>query len=270
MRSFSKDLIKCNCKYHLPKVFTKHRQNWRKIHMKRKKVIIIAIIASLICITSIIVVFCFSRNLQKQRAVVKIGVIDSYIPKETLESMNILNTNYTGSNSHTSNNHGKVTLKIIQDECKNSKIYYASVLNEENTSPIEDVVSAIEWCIDNKVDVICMSFATFTDDELLKSIVEKAISNNIIITASCVNFSNADCYPAMYNGVISVSEGFNKNATIIMKKKSLLVEIDGENIEGKGTSALNAYACGCIAKEISRGNNDLGKVIDKIVKKCNN
>ncbi|MBR2785942.1 MAG: hypothetical protein IKD76_00295 [Clostridia bacterium] len=55
-----------------------------------------------------------------------------------------------------------------------------------------------------------------------------------------------------------------------MKNKGFFVEIDGEKIEGKGTSALNAYVCGCIAKEISMGNNNLEKVIDKIVQKYNN
>lgn len=111
-----------------------------------------------------------------------------------------------------------------------------------------------------------MSFATITDDNLLRKTIENAIDNNIIITASCINLSNVDCYPAMYENVISVSEGTNKNATIIMKNKKFLVKIDGKIIEKTGTSVSNAYICGYVAKELSKCNNDVKEIVNKIKK----
>lgn len=195
---------------------------------------------------------------------VKIGIIDSYISKETLDSMNIININYTSCNSQINNNHGKVTLNLIQNECKYNQIYYASVLDENNMSSIEKVSLAIEWCVENKVDIICMSFATITDDIRLRKSIKKALNNNITIVAACMNLSNAKCYPAMYENVISVSEGLNKKATIVMKNRKFRVKIDGKVIEKTGTSFSNAYICGCIAGELSKGNNDVNEIINKI------
>ena len=181
-----------------------------------------------------------------------------------LNSMDITNINYTINKNETNNNHGKVTLRLIQNECKQSEIYYASVLDEENTSSIKNITSAIEWCTKNKVDIICMSFATTTDDEALRNSIAKAIDNNIIVTASCINLSNVNCYPAMYGNVISVSEGMNKNATIIMKNKKFRVKVDGEMVEKTGTSVSNAYICGYISKELSEGNNDVEEIVKQI------
>lgn len=230
----------------------------------RRKIIQILIIFFIICIF-----FLFSWSASRERKTVKIGIIDSYIQTQTLESMNITHVNYTNINKQTSNIHEKVTLKIIQSKCKNSEIYYASVLDENNTSSIENIVSALNWCIENKVDVICMSFATLTDDSLLKDAINKALSKNIIITASCINLSDKKYYPAMYDGVISVSEGLNKNATIIMKNKKISVMIDGKKLQKTGTSVSNAYVCGYISDEISKGNEDIKGIIKNISKDVN-
>lgn len=232
--------------------------------MKRKKNTLTIALICIICIFIVAIINLFNRTQPK--TAVKVGIIDSYIPEETLDLMNITNINYTANSGETNNNHGKVTLKLIQNECKYSEIYYASVLDEDNTSSIENVISAIDWCIENKVDIICMSFATFTDDNLLRQFIKKAIDNNIIITASCINLSNNDCYPAMYDNVISVSEGLNKNATIIMKNKKFRVKVDGKVIERTGTSVSNAYICGRIARELSKENSDIKEIVSKIRK----
>ena len=105
----------------------------------RRKIIQILIIFFIICIF-----FLFSWSASRERKTVKIGIIDSYIQTQTLESMNITHVNYTNINKQTSNIHGKVTLKIIQSKCKNSEIYYASVLDENNTSSIENAFSSLK------------------------------------------------------------------------------------------------------------------------------
>lgn len=143
-----------------------------EIDMNRRKIVVSITLACIICIFAVTIASCLSNTYSKKT--VKIGIIDSYIPKETLDSMSITNINYTTNSGETNNNHGKVTLEMIQNECRCTNIYYSSVLDEENTSSIENVVSAIEWCISNKVDIICMSFATLTDDNLLKNAIKKA------------------------------------------------------------------------------------------------
>ena len=109
-----------------------------------------------------------------------------------------------------------------------------------------------------------MSLSTVENNELLESTIENAIEKGIIITASCINLSNVQCYPAMYKDVISVSEGANKNAIITIRNKKFEVKENGKNVNKTGTSVLTAYVCGYIAKEKYKGNNDLNYIISSI------
>lgn len=83
-------------------------------------------------------------------------------------------------------------------------IYSVKVLNEKNSASISTVVKAIEWCIDNKMDVINMSFGIDRDSATLKKAIKKAYENNIILVASAGNNCEQVQYPAKYKEVISV------------------------------------------------------------------
>ena len=160
--------------------------------------------------------------------------------------------------------HGSMILSIIKQNVSNCEIFYCSVYDENCIGKIDDVATAINWCVDNNVDIITMSFATLTDDENVRECVKKAIDNNIIITSSCINLSDKTCYPAMYDGVISVSEGFNNQASVILKGKKVKFEIDGTEMEKREVSFLTAYVCGKIVNQLSEGNT-----VEEVVKDLN-
>ena len=61
--------------------------------MRRKKIGIAATLICIICILIVIIVCVLSKTQKKN--IVKIGIIDSYISKDILDSMNITNINYT-------------------------------------------------------------------------------------------------------------------------------------------------------------------------------
>lgn len=213
-------------------------------------------------ISSLILNFCACSNVKNGKTI-QIGIIDSCISPEIQNKYNIVQVNdIVGVKTDNNITHGSMILSIISKNVPNCEIFYCSVLNEKCNGKIQDVANAIDWCISNKVDIITMSFATLTDDDQIRKSVEEAIKSNIIITASCVNLSDVVCYPAMYNGVISVSEGFNTRAQIILKGKKVKFEIDGTEFEKREVSFLTAYVCGSIAKQLSDG-----KTIEAILKK---
>lgn len=213
-------------------------------------------------ILSLIFNFCACSNVKNGKTI-RIGIIDSCISPEIQNKYNIVQVNdIVGVKTDNNITHGSMILSIISKNVPNCEIFYCSVLNEKCNGKIQDVANAIDWCISNKVDIITMSFATLTDDDQIRKSVEEAIKSNIIITASCVNLSDVVCYPAMYNGVISVSEGFNTRAQIILKGKKVKFEIDGTEFEKREVSFLTAYVCGSIAKQLSDG-----KTIEAILKK---
>ena len=85
-----------------------------------------------------------------------------------------------------------------------------------------------------------------------------------IQTNNNITHGSKICYPAMYDGVISVSEGFNKQASVILQDKKVEFKIDGKKMKKREDSFLTAYVCGKIAKQLSEGNT-----VEEIVKTLN-
>lgn len=113
------------------------------------------------------------------------------------------------------NGHGTLVAGIIgaQDNnigivgiAPNAKIYPVKVLDRYGYGDINDVVNGIEWCIENKVQIINMSFAILKDNPILHKEIDKAIASGIIIVASADNsYGDEVGYPALYKNVISVT-----------------------------------------------------------------
>lgn len=87
-----------------------------------------------------------------------------------------------------------------------AELYPVKVLDKYGEGDISDIEEGIDWCIENKIQIINMSFAIEKDIPLLHSAVEKAVNAGIIVVASSGNtFSTKAGYPASYEGVISVT-----------------------------------------------------------------
>ena len=220
----------------------------------------------LVILTTLFLIFNFSAcSNTKNEKTIKIGVIDSCISSKIQDKYSITKMNdIVGVQTDNNITHGSMILSIIKQNVSNCEIFYCSVYDENCIGKIDDVATAINWCVDNNVDIITMSFATLTDDENVRECVKKAINNNIIITSSCINLSDKTCYPAMYDGVISVSEGFNNQASVILKGKKVKFEIDGTEMEKREVSFLTAYVCGKIVNQLSEGNT-----VEEVVKDFN-
>jgi subtilisin family serine protease len=86
------------------------------------------------------------------------------------------------------------------------ELYPVKVLNKFGEGDVLDILKGIDWCIENKMDIMNMSFAIEENDPTLKSSIERAVDAGIIIVASAMNSYGGDVgYPASYEGVISVT-----------------------------------------------------------------
>lgn len=105
-----------------------------------------------------------------------------------------------------------------------AEIYPVKVLDQYGEGDIVDIVRGIDWCIENKIQIINMSFALKDNDPLLKSSIEKALKSGIIIVASASNsFGGKVGYPASYDGVISVT---SVDENVHLAEKSPIGKID--------------------------------------------
>lgn len=205
---------------------------------------------------------------------IKIAIIDSGIDEQEARveiEKRFLHNKYTGD----SFGHGTAVASIIASEKSNKDnveglypqaiIYDANILDENGNAKMDEVISAIEWSIDQQVDIINMSFGIENDDSRLHEIVKKAVENKIIIVASAGNtFGMYTEYPAKYEEVLSISAvDENMNLFKYAAKGKIDFVAPGVDIEAarigsfseqerlSGTSFATAYATAIIATLLS-------------------
>lgn len=104
--------------------------------------------------------------------------------------------------------HGTICASIFSEYSVNCDIVDICVFedNDDKGEEIQnEIITALDWCGNNEIDIISMSVGTLTDfelDEIKKSIV-KLIKKNILIVAACNN-TNKVTFPASLHGVIGV------------------------------------------------------------------
>ena len=86
---------------------------------------------------------------------------------------------------------------------ENVELYSAKVLDENNTAPISRIIEAINWAIDEKVNIINMSFGTTANSQALYNAIQKANDAGILLIASAGNNETIE-YPAKYEEVVAV------------------------------------------------------------------
>lgn len=98
----------------------------------------------------------------------------------------------------------------------NVELYSIKVLNEYNEAPVSRIIQGIYKCIDEKVDIINMSFGTVNKSEALEKAIKAARNAGILMIASAGNRGKSDKnieYPAAYEDVLAVG-ATNSNAMV--------------------------------------------------------
>lgn len=85
----------------------------------------------------------------------------------------------------------------------NVKVYSARVLDENLEAPVDRIVQAIKWAIEEEVDIINMSFGLQNNVAELEAVIEEAAEAGILMIAAVGNGKNI-AYPAAYDEVIAV------------------------------------------------------------------
>lgn len=150
---------------------------------------------------------------------VKVAIMDSGIDFQHPDLGSSINQGYNAIDPSTLPNddygHGTLVGGIIAAKnnsigvvgvAPDTKIYPVKVLDKYGEGDIADIERGIDWCIENQIQIINMSFSIEDDKPLLKSSIEKALDAGIIVVASASNsFGGKVGFPASYENVISVT-----------------------------------------------------------------
>lgn len=89
-------------------------------------------------------------------------------------------------------------------------LYSVKVLAFDSTGSTSDIVSGLEWSVDNGMQVINMSLGSDDDSISVSRAIDNTYNAGVLVIAAAGNsgnvIGNGDCidYPSRYNGVVSV------------------------------------------------------------------
>jgi subtilisin family serine protease len=204
---------------------------------------------------------------------VKIAVLDSGL--EEFNSLGLADTqilNFTSSNTiYDKNGHGTMMINIISNKnvgiSPAAEVFSLKILNQDCKGNYLDTIKAIQWCMDNNIDIINLSIATAIDYPQLSEIIGKASKNGIIIISSLSNSFSKNNYPADYDNVIGIYTDYNMYQEKYYRVFCPFNEFYTKNkVEGCiGNSPATAYCSGIAARLIEKYTNNNIKYNNEMV-----
>ncbi|MBW6469936.1 MAG: S8 family serine peptidase [Methanosarcinaceae archaeon] len=84
-------------------------------------------------------------------------------------------------------------------------LYALKVLNSEGSGSYSNIISAIQWAVDNNMDVASMSLGGSSNLISLSRACDNAYRSGLVIVAAAGNDAGRVSYPAAYSSVIAVA-----------------------------------------------------------------
>ena len=123
----------------------------------------------------------------------------------------------------------------------------AKVLNSAGSGSYSNVIAGINWCVDNHAKVISMSLGGSSGSTALKTAVDTAYANNVLVVAAAGNSGNFKGkgdnvgYPAKYDSVIAVAATTTSNTRASWSSTGPAVELSAPGVGIKSTWLGGGY-----------------------------
>ena len=199
-------------------------------------------------------------------AALKVAVLDSGFSKEFGNALSF--TSLSPYNDPL--NHGKNISQIIKRHAPNTEIYVLQVCEEKNNHygpEPKAILKAINWCIENNIDIVNLSLTIKYNRDIAKAIEYGYRNKGIIFVAAAGNKSwssgfaarddgfvylkkNELSFPASCDYVISVGAS-SKNKVAKYSVNGADISTSGSFENMKGTSVACAYTTAKIANTLS-------------------
>lgn len=189
---------------------------------------------------------------------VKVAILDSgCIQHPDLINNIIGGKNFTSEGSETDyndlNGHGTHVAGIIAGNGKvmgvapNAKLLILKVLDKTGNGNCQGIYDAINYAIEQKVDIINMSLGIAINVNEIHTMLKKAVDNNICVVCACGNegdgkaFTDEYSYPAGYNEAISVGAIDNARVNAVFTNSNKEVDLVAHGVNVVSTHLNNGY-----------------------------
>lgn len=100
--------------------------------------------------------------------------------------------------------HGSALLEVIAGQAMAAEFAIAQIFSERLTTTPVQVAAAIDWLVEQQVDLINLSLGLRNDRDVLRSACERAVAAGVIVCASAPAKGDP-VYPSAYPGVFRMT-----------------------------------------------------------------
>ena len=126
-------------------------------------------------------------------------------------------------------------------------LFGVKVLDSAGSGQLTDIIAGIDWCVQNGMDVISMSFAGTSDMMSLEQAINNAYAAGLVIVAAAGNGGDGDpntddvAYPAKYYGAIAVAATAPDDSSPTFSAEGPDVELAAPGVAINSTSLDGGY-----------------------------
>lgn len=124
-------------------------------------------------------------------------------------------------------------------------LYAVKVLDRQGSGFVSDIIEGLQWCIDNGMQVVNMSFGTSSDVQSFHDAIVAAYNAGLVLVAAAGNSGPGDdtvLYPARYPEVIAVSATDKSDAVPYWSSRGPEVELAAPGVDVYSTYKGGGYA----------------------------
>ena len=157
--------------------------------------------------------------------------------------------------------HGTACAGIIRKKAPNAMLYSVRIFDDSLMADGRALIAAIQWCIDNEMDVVNLSLGTtdVTFKKSLQKVCRKAVDAGAILVAAESN-DGRESYPAVFPEVVGVTGGVIYEPDGFYYRKDQRIEcvargdeqrvcwLNGKHIMTVGNSFAAPHITGIVAR----------------------
>ena len=123
-------------------------------------------------------------------------------------------------------------------------LYGVKVLDASGSGYLSDCVQGIEWCVDNGMDIVSMSWGGYGDWPTLEDACDAAWAAGLVLVGAAGNESylTPDLMPAGYSSVIAVSATDSSDNLAYFSNYGYEIEVAAPGVSIYSTYLRNSYA----------------------------
>lgn len=197
---------------------------------------------------------------------VKLAIFDTGVSNVSVNGfINFVNDTIKDENGHGTQMAGIVSSVISDAENRKATpcIWSVVIANHRGFTKTSVIMEALDWAINNEIQIINMSFGDYHKSALLEKMINKTASYGIIMVAAVGNDGafkdeNRIMYPAAFANVLSVGAKSGEtvanysnggtNADCFASGMQNTTDTNGNPINIVGTSGATAFVSGTILK----------------------